>query len=50
MNNIVENWLRNNIKDINFQLYHYAQENAEYAGTTCVCALVLKISCDSKCR
>ncbi len=41
-----ENWLRNNIKDINFQLYHYAQENAEYKGmgTTCVCALVFEKS------
>ncbi|MBO1199281.1 Stp1/IreP family PP2C-type Ser/Thr phosphatase [Staphylococcus simiae] len=37
-----ENWLRQQIKDINFQLFHYAQENPEYngMGTTCVCALV----------
>ncbi|HDH1211075.1 TPA: serine/threonine-protein phosphatase [Staphylococcus aureus] len=27
-----ENWLRNNIKDINFQLYHYAQESVVIAN------------------
>ena len=37
-----EEWLRTNIKDINFDLYNYDQENPNYygMGTTCVCALV----------
>ncbi|MBL7565443.1 Stp1/IreP family PP2C-type Ser/Thr phosphatase [Staphylococcus saccharolyticus] len=37
-----ESWLRSNIKDINFQLYNYAQENNEYRGmgTTLVCAII----------
>lgn len=37
-----EDWLRQALKDINFQLYHYAEENPQYRGmgTTCVCALI----------
>ena len=37
-----ESWLRSNIKDINFHLYNYAQENPDYhgMGTTLVCAIV----------
>ncbi|MGX0910095.1 Stp1/IreP family PP2C-type Ser/Thr phosphatase [Staphylococcus caprae] len=37
-----ESWLRSNIKDINFQLYNYAQEHPAYngMGTTLVCAIV----------
>ncbi|MEJ7350933.1 protein phosphatase 2C domain-containing protein, partial [Staphylococcus epidermidis] len=27
-----ESWLRSNIKDINFQLYNYAQEHPAYNG------------------
>ena len=40
--NRAESWLRSNIKEINFQLYNYAQENEEYRGmgTTLVCAII----------
>ena len=37
-----ETWLRFNLKEINRELFEYAQTNEEYKGmgTTCVCALV----------
>ena len=40
--NRAESWLRSNIKEINFQLYNYAQENEDYRGmgTTLVCAII----------
>ena len=41
-----ETWLRTTLKQINLELYYYAQEDPGYRGmgTTCVCALILRKS------
>ena len=39
-----ETWLRTTLKQINLELYYYAQEDPGYRGmgTTCVCALIFE--------